>query len=213
MNTCTVDNCAQKVIARGWRSTHYGRWRRNGDPTIAHREVTCAQCGKRFTTNTAGARAYCTDLCLVEARNSRRSTAKAARRSATTKACALCGTTFSPARSMKQKYCTAKCTASASRDASGKTCTVDDCARPVRARGMCSMHYKRWARAEGLLKPEPWDDRRKNNHHLRRARMIGNGPYEMVTIDALMARDQIVGKSFAWALISKSSARIAGILS
>ena len=31
------------------------------------------------------------------------------------------------------------------------------------------MHYKRQARAEGLYKNEPWDDRRRANYHKRRA--------------------------------------------
>ena len=105
--------------------------------------------------------------------------------------CTSCGAPFKPSsgRGRPRKYCSPACTRKATRDTASKPCAVDDCERPVRARGKCSMHYKRWARAEGLVKPEMWDDRRKNNHHLRRARMIGNGPYEMVTIDALMARD------------------------
>lgn len=50
-----------------------------------------------------------------------------------------------------------------------KVCSIDDCDRPVRARGICHMHYKRQARAEGRYKNEPWDDRRRANHHKRRA--------------------------------------------
>lgn len=34
-------------------------------------------------------------------------------------------------------------------DSPNKLCTVEDCRRPLRARGLCIMHYKREARAEG----------------------------------------------------------------
>lgn len=37
---CKVDGCAFPVNARGWCSTHYGRWRKNGTP-----EPKCAGCG------------------------------------------------------------------------------------------------------------------------------------------------------------------------
>lgn len=31
-STCTVDGCANTVLARGWCRRHYARWRRHGDP-------------------------------------------------------------------------------------------------------------------------------------------------------------------------------------
>lgn len=32
MAECSIDDCTMGVHARGWCNTHYGRWRRNGDP-------------------------------------------------------------------------------------------------------------------------------------------------------------------------------------
>lgn len=32
MKTCMIEGCDQPFRARGWCSTHYTRWRRNGDP-------------------------------------------------------------------------------------------------------------------------------------------------------------------------------------
>lgn len=32
---CSVDGCALPRKSRGWCSTHYERWRRNGDPLVA----------------------------------------------------------------------------------------------------------------------------------------------------------------------------------
>lgn len=36
-------------------------------------------------------------------------------------------------------------------DSSRSICKEDGCDRPLRARGMCAMHYKQWARSEGRL--------------------------------------------------------------
>ena len=32
---CTVDGCSRPLLARGWCSTHYSRWRTHGDPVVA----------------------------------------------------------------------------------------------------------------------------------------------------------------------------------
>lgn len=37
--TCSIVGCETKVRARGWCATHWSRWRRNGDPSIATRYV------------------------------------------------------------------------------------------------------------------------------------------------------------------------------
>lgn len=39
------------------------------------------------------------------------------------------------------------------KELSAKLCTVGDCTKPLRARGMCCMHWARW-RKYGT--PEPW---------------------------------------------------------
>lgn len=30
--TCSIDECNERVTARGWCKTHYGRWHDHGDP-------------------------------------------------------------------------------------------------------------------------------------------------------------------------------------
>lgn len=68
-------------------------------------------------------------------------------------------------------------------------CTVDHCERANHSRGMCKMHYKRWARANGLETPTKWDDRRKDRHHQRRAAKRGRTDSEPVSINAIIRRD------------------------
>lgn len=59
----------------------------------------------------------------------------------------------------------------ASRDKIGTECSETECVRPVRARGVCNMHYKRILRSEGRLPNEPWDERRRNNYYIRKTKM------------------------------------------
>ena len=32
---CSIDGCADSLLARGWCGKHYARWRRHGDPLVA----------------------------------------------------------------------------------------------------------------------------------------------------------------------------------
>lgn len=77
----------------------------------------------------------------------------------------------------------------ATRDSSKLVCCEIDCDRPVRARSVCNMHYKRLLRAEGRLVSPAWDDRRRNNYHARRARLAGGRNGDAVMLAELLARD------------------------
>jgi hypothetical protein len=37
MSECVIEGCNRQVLARGWCVTHYGRWKRNGDPEAPRR--------------------------------------------------------------------------------------------------------------------------------------------------------------------------------
>lgn len=76
-------------------------------------------------------------------------------------------------------------------DSGTSVCSEPDCGRPLRARGLCSMHHKRLLRSEGKMQ-EPWNDRRKNVQHARRARKAGNTVGDSVTIEKLVSRDGAV---------------------
>lgn len=75
------------------------------------------------------------------------------------------------------------------KDSRGRECAEPDCDRPVRARNLCSMHYKREARADGRIAPEPWSDRRRNNYHARRALRAGSSSGEPFANSDVFERD------------------------
>ena len=68
-------------------------------------------------------------------------------------------------------------------------CSESDCDRPLRARGWCNAHYKRWSRAEGRTAPSVWDDRRRSNAQARRARMKGARTGGSVFLSEILERD------------------------
>ena len=55
--------------------------------------------------------------------------------------CPTCGITFTGTGG--RKFCSQKCMRKAHRDSLKKTCSVADCANPVRAKGWCSKHYSK----------------------------------------------------------------------
>lgn len=48
MTTCDQDDCNDDVVARGWCSLHYDRWRRHGDPQGGGRRKTALGEAKRW---------------------------------------------------------------------------------------------------------------------------------------------------------------------
>lgn len=59
MKTCSVEGCEKAVRARGWCSTHWQRWRRNGHPTdrpVSKRRLRAADHGTRQAYRDYGCR-------------------------------------------------------------------------------------------------------------------------------------------------------------
>lgn len=90
-----------------------------------------------------------------------------------------------------RKWC-ASCKAElrrlAPKDNFAAECSDPNCARPVRARGVCDMHYKRIMRAEGRMKASPWDERRRMHDQARRARKMA-AFVEVVSVEVVAERD------------------------
>lgn len=162
-------------------------------------EPTCARegCGERRWRD----RTICHRHVLDEI-NARR----AARRAAVVKTCPRCAVEFSPAKSLKRIYCTAECSRRAGRESKSSTCSDSACDRPCLARGLCKMHYRRVARAEGREKAPVWDDRRAARHQARRALTKGAPEVEVFTSREVYERDQwrcgicaeVVDETLSW---------------
>lgn len=125
--------------------------------------------------------------------------------------CALCSSLFQPTR-RDVRFCSRPCGKRAARDSSTKTCVLDGCDKPMRARGLCGSHYsqdfkvrnpdwrKRW--------PEDVDRRRgalRKRTQQRRAR-LRDPDAELIDRDEIAERDgwhcglcgKRVSESLAW---------------
>lgn len=150
----------------------------------------CAFCGVEFTALSCSRQKFCSRKCRIDDHTARTSKEAAARRRSECKVCPECGVEFIAKNTTKQKYCSSECgNRHNGPDSKTKTCSVAGCCRPVRARGVCGMHYKRLLRAEGKLR-DPWDERRRKNYEKRRARKNSNGPVEDFTNLDIYERDK-----------------------
>lgn len=59
----------------------------------------------------------------------------------------------------------------------------------MRAKGLCAKHYNAKAKAEGRIKPQAWNDRRRDAYHRRRARKAAATTGEPVILADIAARD------------------------
>lgn len=112
-----------------------------------------------------------------------------AARESVVKTCPYCGVRFSPEAMASQKYCSRACRKKANADSRVTACTVDDCDRPHRAKGMCSMHYKRALRAEGRMKNAPWDEKAKARKRRRNALKKGASTADPFSYSDVFERD------------------------
>jgi hypothetical protein len=152
----------------------------------------CAFCGGEFSALAHSGKNFCSRKCRIHWRTKKNSIIAAEHRANTLLVCPECGVEFTPSNNLHQKYCSATCMKNHNgHESKTKICSVNGCARPMIARGMCLMHYKRWLRSQGKLQ-DPWNERRRKNYELRRARKKSNGPFEDFSNDEIYERDHWV---------------------
>lgn len=188
--TCSVDGCESPAHTRGMCSRHYQRqWR--GAPTEPDAPTSCAHCGSRLDAPPYGKvpASYCSKRCRNAASYVRRKHAgtlsRRPRMEPTPRECERCGATFAKHRA---RFCD-QCRADAGADSLTTLCTVDDCKRPHRARGLCSKHWRRQARAEGREKPPVWDERRRAHRKKRDALTRGASDADAFAYRDVFERD------------------------
>lgn len=128
--------------------------------------ATCLHCfGTLPPKRPTGPRSsYCSTSCRDRASYARRKDRVNAearernriRRASMVKVCIECGSSFSPEHNARQEICSDRCAGRRHRDSSTRTCCEPDCGRPLRAKGVCNMHYKRILRAEGRMNDKNW---------------------------------------------------------
>lgn len=148
---------------------------------------SCIRCAADMPQRIAGSggrnRQYCSAKCRDSANRQRRvesgsyEASLAAKRDERSKkplpvnVCIQCHATWSNKR-QSGKFCSSRCH-NKHKDAHNPVrCSEADCDRGVRAKGLCSMHWRRKARADGRELPDPWNDRRRATYHRRRAQKV-----------------------------------------
>lgn len=164
---CSKAECNEPARARAMCTKHYNAWNYARNAVSKASVRGCLACLTPIST--PDARRYCSTECRKAARRAE----SAAIRAEVTKICPACSARFSPAKSMRQLYCSPRCSKAATRDAASRVCSGEGCDRPVRARGLCAMHWRRQARADGRESPPAWDDRRRAASQKRRAQKRG----------------------------------------
>jgi len=197
--TCTTQDCDEDASARSMCKRHYQRWYglKTGRISSAPHEQNCTRCNAPIVSASTrkDRRKYCSIECksatLAEVYSERTKATNRARREAGAYVCKWdgCGKILV---SGGTKWCDAhraSVKALESPDSRSSVCGEFNCSRPLRAKGMCNMHYKRVLRSQGRLPSPVWDERRRSNHHARRAIVRGATNTGQVSIAALLERD------------------------
>lgn len=161
---------------------------------------TCPVCESGFAPRSGAGgsqQIYCTAKCRVTAqrkraavgRNEREAAKRADLRRQIRKVCIHCGETFTPKKSLGKQLCSDECRSARGRDSLSRTCSMPECDLPHRAKGLCNKHYRAILRAEGRIKPQPWDDKKRDAYQRRKAVKRGASTGRPVLRDEIAERD------------------------
>ena len=198
IKACSVPDCDRTVSARGWCNMHYLRWYEKGSTCDPVSVKVCQACGSVMPERKAGSRGpnprYCSGKCrsMTHQRNRIESGAYAAdleKRKAANAAkllpvhtCLQCGGSFESTH-RRSRFCSPRCLNKHTDAHNPKRCTEAGCDRGVRAKGLCAMHWRRKARADGREANPAWTESRKASYHKRRARKVSTQVEDLRPID------------------------------
>lgn len=187
--TCLIDGCEKQRRARGWCSRHYNRWKHAGDPIPVYAATHCGWCKVELPADRRTDVKYCSTACRVGKHQFRNPPKRKPLKPILIKSCCICGAEFSTKHS-RRSTCSTRCYKKTAPPPTRK-CSIANCGKPHRAKGMCSMHWKRAARASGSILPDPWSDRRRANYHKRRA-LKARVPFDSIVPSEVFERDEWV---------------------
>lgn len=196
--SCSAPNCDLPRKVKGYCNMHYQRMRAHGSLEKPAETFTCEHCGETKAQDKRGPKPkFCSRECGYKAyRAATRDKVNADRRAKNAAkpmhqhACTECGTAFE-SRHEVNKYCSTRCCNAWMDSHNPERCAEPDCDRGVRAKGMCAMHWRRRARAEGREANPEWSERRKANYQKRRAQKL-NLPAESIRPADVYERDEWV---------------------
>lgn len=182
--TCSAPECDKPVHIkkRMLCLPHYNRFMYAGDLEVSKGAADCGYCGSVLPEPVGPGYppAYCGAKCKGKAAYKRRKESGAivqdyAKRRAkfvpkplVVRTCETCADSFEAKRA-DARFCSTTCATQYRRDNPDGTCVSEGCEGSAEAKRLCHACYKRVARAEGRMKQSEWDERRKANHHKRRA--------------------------------------------
>lgn len=197
-STCSVQDCDSAVFVKKRQlcQRHYNRLCYSGSTALPVHPTECLGCGGPIREPKArGSKPqYCDDTCRRSAHERRRRESGqrdaelAAKRLANdlkpkpVHTCLQCKASFTSTH-RKSTFCSSKCLNRYTDLNNPLRCSEADCGRGVRAKGLCAMHWRCKARADGREAPEPWSERRKANYHKRRAQKLGTQVEDIRPVD------------------------------
>lgn len=215
--TCSVDECGTPAKTRGWCMKHYQQQYR-GKATLAERvePTDCQHCGESFRKGNG--KIYCAARCREQAKhaNSARVPCSTCGGPTGYKIGQVAAATCNPCRSATMTHgnskgyksgcrcgdCTAWNAAShAAYEARRKAgdypmqpCAEAECESGAHSRGLCKMHYRRWARANGMAKSpsDGWTASRKAQWRKRQSLIRGASSAEAIDYTAVFIRDSYI---------------------
>ena len=196
-HTCNVEKCEELARVRGMCRRHYNKAYYQANKEVRPKRAlknatippfTCKWCGKDHpeavptVARKQVVRKFCDRECGNKFSSAQQSAERAAARAALGRKCQQCGVGIDD-RNRQARFCSALCSdiAAGRRRAEPLTeieCALEECqvvfTPKSRIQKCCcthhgQVHYNRVSRATGRQKPEPWSDRRRANHHKRRA--------------------------------------------